>query len=115
MSSDSENGALEGYCVLYRELHSGMPKMEKCVPPGILDAKITGLLPWRYYEVTVIAYNNIGRGVESRPMAARTFAQGLYQLVQMHAHAFICVLLYTHMYSLYTHTHVRFVHTHGAW
>ncbi|KAI0230863.1 Receptor-type tyrosine-protein phosphatase F [Lamellibrachia satsuma] len=75
MSPDSENGALEGYCVLYRELHSGMPKMEKCVPPGILDAKITGLLPWRYYEVTVIAYNNIGRGVESRPLAARTFPQ----------------------------------------
>ena len=77
ISSGSENGPVEGYCVLYGQLYSTRSKTEKCVPIGIRTAKLTGLLPWRYYEVTVVVYNHVGRSVESSPKSARTSAEGL--------------------------------------
>ena len=50
---------------------------EKLVHPGSSETDLTGLSPWTWYNVEVVAYNDQGPGPASVTARARTLAEGM--------------------------------------
>ncbi|KAK2157272.1 hypothetical protein LSH36_194g05016, partial [Paralvinella palmiformis] len=69
-------GALLGYVVYYRLADTELPLSEQHVKPTTMETMLTGLLPWRYYTISMAAYNAAGSGLRSGVRRVRTLAEG---------------------------------------
>ena len=75
--AEQENGPLRGYRVLYKASDSNQDNIELPVRLDKTSANITNLNPWTFYDIWVVAYNDIGNSERSPKHSVRTLPAGM--------------------------------------
>lgn len=76
LSEDEANGPLRGYKVLYKRSMSTEEPKEISAALNTRTVDITSLYPWTYYDVWVVAFNDVGDSALSAKQTVRTLPSG---------------------------------------
>ena len=76
---EQENGPLRGYKVLYKASDSSEEAAEILATLETSSTNITNLHPWTFYDIWVVAYNDIGNSDRSPKRSVRTLPASMLQ------------------------------------
>ena len=73
---EQENSPLRGYKVLYKVTTTNEDSIEMPIGLDKTGVNITDLIPWTFYDIWVVAYNNVGSSEKSPKKSVRTLPTG---------------------------------------